>query len=96
MKPGSGRRPWWATGLQFSGIGWYLVSAIVLGTLGGVWLDRTLGTPPVFVLLGLAVGLAAGFYGTYRMLMTFLIGPDRSGGRDHSGRDGSDSGAQDS
>ncbi len=53
-----------------------MASAIVLGTLGGAWLDRTLGSAPVFVLLGLALGLAGGFYGTYRMIRTSLMGRD--------------------
>lgn len=81
VQTGSERRPWWVTGLQFTGVGWYIASAIVLGTLGGVWLDRQLGTSPLFILLGLAVGLTTAFYGTYRMLFKFLIGSKNPGNR---------------
>ena len=64
-------RPWWVSSLQFIGIGWYIATAIVLGTLGGWWLDRQVGSAPLFLLLGLALGLTVGFYGVYRMMMSF-------------------------
>ena len=85
MRPGSAGQPWWATGLQFAGVGWFIASAIVLGTLGGAWLDSRFGTSPLLILLGLALGLAASFYGTYRMIVTYLVGP--------KGRDGKGPGA---
>lgn len=81
MQPGSGSRPWWVTGLQFTGIGWFIASAIVLSTLGGVWLDNQFSTSPLFILLGLAMGTATGFYGTYRMIVTTLVGSKRDEGR---------------
>ena len=81
MRPGSAARPWWVTGLQFAGIGWFIASAIVLGTLGGVWLDGRFGTAPLFILLGLALGLGTGFYGIYRMIVTFLVSPDGRNGK---------------
>ncbi len=68
------RRPWWVTAAQFTGIGWYLAAAIVLPTLGGVWLDQRTGTSPLFILLGLLLGVTVAFYGTYRMLASFLTG----------------------
>lgn len=67
-------RPWWVTGLALTGVGWYIATAIVAGTLGGYWLDRVAGTKPLFLLLGLLAGLGLAFYGTYRMLVTFLMG----------------------
>jgi ATP synthase protein I len=65
-------RPWWAAALQFAGIGWYIAVSIVGGTLGGVWLDGRLGTSPLFLLLGLLLGLIVAFYGAYRMTVEFL------------------------
>jgi F0F1-type ATP synthase assembly protein I len=65
-------RPWWVLALQFAGIGWYLAAAIVVPTLGGVWLDDKAGTAPVFILLGLALGLSSAFYGTYRMTVGYF------------------------
>ncbi len=67
-------RPWWATAAQLTGIGWYLASAIVAPTLGGVWLDQLSGTSPLFVLLGILFGVVVAFYGTYRMVASFLLG----------------------
>ncbi len=61
-------KPRWVWALQFVGVGWYIALCIVLGTLGGVWLDRRLGTVPLFSLLGILGGVALGFYGLYRML----------------------------
>jgi F0F1-type ATP synthase assembly protein I len=43
-----------------AGIGFYFAASVLLPLLGGVALDKVFHTAPVFVLLGLAVGLAAG------------------------------------
>ncbi len=59
--------------LRLVGIGWYIGLCIALGVGGGVWLDRTLDTSPLFSLLGLFLGLALAFYGGYRMLMDVLL-----------------------
>ena len=69
MKP----RPWWVSAVQFTGIGWYVGTSIVVPTLVGAWLDGKTGLSPLFLLAGLFLGLAVAFYGTYRMLMTFLV-----------------------
>lgn len=51
------------------GIGWYVAICIVGGVLGGVFLDRLLGSAPILSLIGLAFGLFIAFYGGYRMLI---------------------------
>ena len=56
------------------GIGWYFVVCIVLGIVGGVWLDQVAGTAPLLTLIGLFLGLVIAFYGGYRMLMD-VLGP---------------------
>ena len=43
-----------------AGIGIYFAAAALLPIIGGVVLDGALHTSPVFVLVGLFVGLAAG------------------------------------
>jgi F0F1-type ATP synthase assembly protein I len=43
-----------------AGIGIYLAAAVLLPIIGGVLLDGVFKTSPVFVLVGLFVGLAAG------------------------------------
>ena len=49
-----------ATGADLAGIGLYLAGAVLLPLIGGVLLDSALHTAPVFVLIGLFVGLVAG------------------------------------
>ena len=46
---------------QASALGLTFVAATLLGLSLGWWLDRKLDTAPWLLLLGLAVGLAAGF-----------------------------------
>jgi ATP synthase protein I len=42
------------------------VLSTVLGLAGGYWADRWLGTSPLFLLLGLGLGIAAGFVNLFR------------------------------
>ena len=72
------RRPWWVAALHFTGIGWYIAASIVAGTLGGVWLDARAGTAPLFLLIGVLLGVVVAFYGTYRMAATYLTGARNS------------------
>lgn len=67
----------WAAALRLVGLGWYIATCLVLGLVGGIWLDDQLRVTPLFTLLGLGLGLAAGFLGLYRMI-TALDG-DRQG-----------------
>ncbi|TMF22014.1 MAG: hypothetical protein E6I36_07995 [Chloroflexi bacterium] len=48
------------TGADMAGVGFYFAAAALLPILGGVGLDAAFHTSPVFVLVGLVVGLAAG------------------------------------
>ncbi len=57
MAPTSSSGP---TGADLAGLGFYLAAVVLLPLLGGVALDRAWHTAPVFVLIGLFVGLAAG------------------------------------
>lgn len=53
------------SGADMAGIGFYFAAAVLLPLLGGVALDRVFHTAPVFVLVGLVVGLAAGGAAVY-------------------------------
>jgi ATP synthase protein I len=68
MKP----RPWWISAAQFTGIGWYIATAIVAPTLAGVWIDGKVGSEPLFLLIGLLLGVVVAFYGTYKMASGYL------------------------
>ena len=58
--------------MRLLGLGWYVALSIVLGVGGGLWLDGRLDVRPLFTLLGLALGLAVAFYGTYKLVQPLL------------------------
>ena len=61
--------------IKFIGIGWYIVSCILLGALGGRWIGQKLDGETgaiLFTLLGLALGLIAAFLGVYRLVKSLL------------------------
>lgn len=51
-----------------SGIGFLLAGSVTIGTLGGMWLDRWLGTEPWLTALGALLGTAAGFIQMFRLV----------------------------
>ena len=57
------------------GLGWYVAFCLVAGILGGLWLDQQLRLSPLFLLLGLAVGVVAAFMGIYRMVQESVEEP---------------------
>ena len=60
----------WIRGVGFaSSIGFLLVTATVIGWLFGSWLDRKLGTEPWLMMLFTLLGVAAGFYETFRIII---------------------------
>lgn len=66
----TGKRPYRAMALM-SGILSILVGSILLGLFGGMWLDRLTGTNPLFLIIGLFLGLGAGVYGMIRLLSNY-------------------------
>jgi ATP synthase protein I len=52
--------------LSASSVGLELGIAVIIALLGGMWLDSQLGTEPWFMLLGLVIGLVAGFRNVIR------------------------------
>jgi ATP synthase protein I len=52
--------------LSASSVGLELGISVVLGVLGGMWLDGEVGSSPWFMLLGMVIGLIAGFRGVMR------------------------------
>lgn len=55
--------------LRLLGLGWYVALCIVVGAVGGIWLDRLSGLTPLFTLLGVLFGTLAAFYGLYKMVI---------------------------
>jgi F0F1-type ATP synthase assembly protein I len=56
----------------FSEIAFVLLVAVLAGVFGGYWLDQRLGTIPIFVLVGFAIGGTGGAIGCWRLIARFL------------------------
>lgn len=67
----------WLLAFRVLGLGWYVGTAILLGVLGGVWLDDELGTRPLFIVVGLLLGLVAAVYGAVKMLLPMVNNTNR-------------------
>ena len=65
---------WWTVALRLTGLGWYIALCIVGGVLGGVGLDKLVGTLPLFTLVGTVLGSVVAFWGVYRMILPVLYG----------------------
>ncbi|PKB83150.1 MAG: hypothetical protein BZY88_02905 [SAR202 cluster bacterium Io17-Chloro-G9] len=82
----------WLIALRLTGLGWYVATCLVLGILGGVGLDKLLGTTPLFILLGTLLGSVVAFWGLYKMVQPIL---NASKGPDPENRDVEDQGRDD-
>jgi hypothetical protein len=58
-----------AAALRLTGVGFYLGVCIAGGAFGGYKLG---GGKPLFIIIGLVVGLALAFYGVYQMLRPLM------------------------
>ena len=62
----------WAYVALFSEIGVSLLVTTLLGVLVGYWVDKQLGTLPVFLMVGFFAGAGAGTVMIYRLVSHFL------------------------
>jgi ATP synthase protein I len=67
------RRPYQSMAL-YSAILSQLVGSILIGIFGGRWLDRILETTPLFLIIGLLLGLASGIFAMIRIVQHFFSG----------------------
>ncbi len=56
----------------FSEIGVLLLVTTLVGALAGYWVDKQLGTVPLFVVVGFLGGAGIGSVGIYRLITRFL------------------------
>jgi F0F1-type ATP synthase assembly protein I len=62
----------WGYFALFSEIGLVLLVTILVGVLGGYWVDQQLRTLPIFILVGFLAGLGAGTRAIYQLISGFL------------------------
>jgi F0F1-type ATP synthase assembly protein I len=62
----------WAGALRLTGVGFFIAICIVGGTFAGLWLDSKFNTRPIFIVLGLLLGLVIAVYGVYRMIKPLI------------------------
>ena len=67
------RHPLHAMGLM-SAILSQLVGSILIGVFAGKWIDSYLKTEPLFLILGLLLGLAAGVYAMLQLVHHYFSG----------------------
>lgn len=58
---------WQALNLAWE-LGYIIALPIVILGFGGAWLDKKLGTPPLFILIGILVSLLISGIGVYRKI----------------------------
>lgn len=51
-----------------------LVGATLIGLFSGRWLDSYIGTEPIFLIIGLFIGLTAGIYSMFVSIRHFFSG----------------------
>lgn len=71
--------PRWVVALRLTGVGFFIGGSIVGGVLTGRWLDSKMNSEPIWVIVGLILGIVVAFYGVYQMLLP-LIGNKRHKG----------------
>ena len=62
----------WEVALRLTGLGWYVVVAVIGGTLGGRALDSWLNTSPGLTIAGLLLGILVAGFGISRMISPIL------------------------
>ncbi|SFA42231.1 Putative F0F1-ATPase subunit Ca2+/Mg2+ transporter [Parageobacillus thermantarcticus] len=67
------RYPFRAIGLM-SAIVSQLAGSVLIGIFGGRWLDRRLDSEPLFLIIGLLLGLTAGISAMLRTIRQFFSG----------------------
>ncbi len=58
--------------LSLMGMGFYIAIAIILGIWGGHWLDGKMNTSPLWLIIGLFLGIAVAALGVYNMIKPFI------------------------
>ena len=65
--------------LGLLGVGFFVAGSIILGVVGGHWLDSKFNSEPLCLIIGLLLGVVVAFYGVYAMLRPLLDGNKNKG-----------------
>ena len=65
--------------LGLLGVGFFVAGSIILGVVGGRWLDSKFNSEPLWLIIGLLLGIVVAFYGVYTMLRPLLDGNKNKG-----------------
>jgi F0F1-type ATP synthase assembly protein I len=68
----------WLPMLSLMGMGFYIAIAIIAGILGGHWLDEKMNTNPLWLIIGLILGVAVAVLGVYNMLKPFIASVNKA------------------
>jgi ATP synthase protein I len=68
MAPPDNRKLFSSMGLV-TGLGFSAVGSLLVGILGGLFLDRMVHTTPLFLIIGILLGIAAAALGVYRLVI---------------------------
>ena len=71
--------------MRLAGLGPQMVGSLAIGGLIGYFLDEWLGTPPLFLIIFIILGLTAGFLEIYRALVSLEREDEEE--RRHDGED---------
>lgn len=87
------KQNWVALAVQLMQLGFLIALPLVGGLLIGLWADNSLGTKPLFLLLGTLAGIAAGSLVMYRVVAQAIVRageygrPPKDDGTKHRGTD---------
>ncbi|MBN1644135.1 MAG: AtpZ/AtpI family protein [Dehalococcoidales bacterium] len=62
----------WLPALGLTGIGFYIAGVIILGVIGGHWLDGKFNSAPLWLIIGTILGLTGAVLGVYSMIKPFM------------------------
>jgi ATP synthase protein I len=51
-----------------------LVGSVLIGIFGGRWIDNYFHSEPLFLIVGLLLGLTAGVYAMFKLIHNFFSG----------------------
>ncbi len=72
----------WIPAFRLVGVGFFIAACIAGGILAGWWLG---GKRPVFVIVGLLVGLVLAFYGVFNMIRPLMNNKDNNNDKKDNG-----------